>query len=324
MRNAIGIDIGSFSVKLIELEDKRGRYSLVRCGLNPVVNGDTRSALEQFISKGRLPSRRVNISISGSSAIVRYIEMPPMKKEELRSAIKFEASKYLPFDINDCIIDCAMLDRTSSGSQRVLLAAVKKNEVDRLLGLFKELGLEVNVIDIDSFALVNSFNRAMGKKDGNETCALINLGARFSNMNIIMKGDIYFTRDVLWGGMDITERIKSAMGINLDEAEALKQRPAEKRQDVVNVTAPVLERFTSQIRMSFDYFESQFGKVIEGLYISGGSSYLFNIVDFLKENLGVNVAMWNPFEGISILEKSEDLETWPAIFAVALGLALRS
>lgn len=324
MKKAVGIDIGNHSIKLIEVEDKKGQIELTKCSVRRVIGGNTKSALEDLISEAKLSLKRVNISLSGPSIIVRYIKMPPMSEQELKSAIKFEAEKYIPFNLKDSIVDCAMLDKSVSGSQRVLLVAAKKNEVDDLLRLFKDLGLEINIIDIDSFAFLNSFHRLEGGGDNEKhTYGLINMGARFSNMNIIMKGNVYFTRDVLWGGADITNRLRDAMGIGAQEAERLKEGPGEKREEIANIITPVLERLTSQVRMSFDYFESQFGRNVERLYISGGSSYLFNVVDFLKDNLGAETLLWNPLEGINISQPSKETEQLPALFAVAVGLALR-
>lgn len=324
MKRVAGIDIGNHSIKLIELEDRRGHLGLTAHAVSPITNGDVKSTLKELVALKKLSVKRVNVSLAGPSVIVRYIEMPPMKSEELKSAIKFEAEKYIPFSIKESIIDCAMLDKTSSGSQRVLLVATKKDGVGNLLGLFKEMGLEINAIDIDSFAFLNSFQRSTEKdKKDEDTYSLINIGARFSNMNILTKGNVYFTRDIIWGGADITDRIKGAMGISLEEAEMLKHKPAEKREDVVKLIMPALERLISQIRISFDYFESQFGKNIKRLYISGGTAYLFNIVDFLKDSLDIDTVMWNPFEGIKVLQPIEEIEKSPALFAVAVGLALR-
>lgn len=323
MRHSIGIDIGSHSIKAIELEDKKGRLDIVKCAIVRIRNGDAKEALKRMLSTTKLSSRRVNVSLSGPSVIVRYIEMPPMRHDELRSAIKFEAEKYIPFDISESVIDFASLGKTSSGSQRVLLVAAKKNEVTEILEFFKGAGLEISAIDIDSFAFLNAFQRAWMEKNGDAGYALLNAGEKFSNMNIVMKGNVYFTRDMLWGGSDITRRIKDMMGIDLDEAEALKRNPGEKREEVLGVIAPVLDKLVSQMRMSFDYFESQFGKGIEKLYVSGGSSYLFNIVDFLKDSLGVEVMMWDPFEGVKSSGLIEEIDKSPALFAVAMGLALR-
>jgi len=327
MKKAIGIDIGTYNIKLIELENKKGRPELTRLAINRIADNDIKTALKDLLSLAKSPLKRVNVSLSGPSVIVRYIEMPPMKKDELQSAIKFEAEKYIPFSIKDSNIDCAMLDKTSSGSHRVLLVAAKNDEVKKTLSLFKEAGLEVNAIDIDSFAFLNCFQRLKrgAREKADATYGLINIGARFSNMNIITKGNVYFTRDVLWGGDAVTTRISDAMGIKPQEAEALKHKPGEKRQDVVSVITPVLERLSSQVRMSFDYFESQFGANVEKLYISGGTAYLFNIVDFLKDNLGVDVVMWDPFEDISISASvtENEVRQAPALFAVAVGLALR-
>jgi type IV pilus assembly protein PilM len=325
MSKTAGIDIGKHSIKLIELEEKKGRIEVTKAAVRRIVDGDVKAALKGVISDSKLSLKRVNASLSGPSVIVRYIEMMPMKKEELASAIKFEAEKYIPFDMKDSIIDCAMLDKIPSSGQRVLLAAAKKNEINGLIGLFKEAGLEIGAVDIDSFALLNSFQRINCDHKDETACALVNIGARFSNVNIITKGNVYFTRDILWGGIDVTDRIKDAAGISLGAAESLKQDPAEKRNEVVNMITPVMERFISQMRMSFDYFESQFGKNPERLYISGGTAYLFNVVDFLKDNLGVETVMWDPFEGIKISDPiiSNEIQKTPAVFAVAVGLAMR-
>lgn len=325
MKKTAGIDIGKHSIKLVEIEDKKGHIEITKAATKRVINGDVKSALTEILSNTKPSVKRVNVSLSGPSVIVRYIEMPYMKKEELKSAIKFEAEKYIPFDIKDSIVDCAMLDKVSPSSQRVLLVAVKKDEVNNLLGLFKAVGFDIEAIDIDSFALLSSFQKANSENKDESTCALINMGARFSNMDIITKGNAYFTRDILWGGIDVTNRLKDATGLSFDDAEALKQKPAERRDEVAGIISSVLERFVSQIRMSLDYFESQFGKSVERLYISGGTAYLFNIVDFLKDNIGVDVLMWTPLKGIKISESvtGKEIEKLPAVFAVAVGLALR-
>ncbi len=321
MKKNAGIDIGSSAIKLIELEDKRGRLELTKCAISPIPDSDLKSGLKNLLSMAKLSSKKVNVSLSGPSVIVRYIDMPPMKEEELRSSIKFEAEKYLPFNIKDSIIDCTLLNKTAKGVNKVLLVAAKRSEVDNLMALFKKVGLEIGTIDIDSLAVLNSFHNAHPDEDS--TYALVNMGSRFTNMNIVTEGSVCFTRDMLWGGRDIANRIKDAMRIELKEAEALKKKPGEKRGDIIKVITPVLEKLASQIRMSLDYFESQFGKNVERLYLSGGTSYRVNIVDFLKDNLDTNTLMWNPFERISVVDNTEEAEGSPAIFAVAIGLALR-
>jgi len=325
MKKTIGIDIGSHSLKLIELEEQKGRIKLTKCAIKPLSKEGIELDFKKLISSAKPSHRSVNISLSGPSVVVRYIEMPPMKKDELRSAIKFEAEKYIPFKIDESIVDCAILDKASSGPQRVLLAATKKTDVGNLMGLLKKVGLDINIIDVDSFALMNAFHRLKTGIKEDSTYALLNIGAKFSNMNIAANKNAYFTRDLLWGGKDITKRIQDAMNISEEEAEALKHSPGDKRQEVVDVITPVLERFSSQIRLSFDYYESQSGKGVDKLYISGGSSYLFNMVDFLQDSLAVDILMWDPFQDISIADGARDkeIDAVPALFAVSMGLALR-
>ena len=301
MIRPLGIDIGSGSIKLIELQEKKGKLEILKCAINPVSGADIKSGLKDLLALSKPSARRVNISLSGPSVIVRYIEMPPMKKEELRSAMKFEGGKYIPFDINEAMLDCAILDKNPSGNaNRVLLVAARKGSVNTCMDTFKEAGLDIASIDVDTMAILNAFQRLESQAKQENIYAMINIGFRFSNMNIVAGAYPYFTRDLLWGGMDATNRIKESLGLSLDEAEALKRDPGERKTEVAAVLMPTLEKFISEIRMSFDYFETQFGKNIERLYISGGGAYLFNMQDFLKENLGIDVALWNPLEGLTI------------------------
>ena len=293
----VGIDIGSYSIKLIELQEKKGKFELLKCAANLVSGDDIKTCLKDLLSLSKLSSKRVSVSLSGPSVIVRYIEMPPMKREELMSAIKFEAEKYIPFDIKDAIVDCAVLDKSLSGNtNRILLVAAKKERVNRCMEMFKELGMDIFSIDVDTTAIFNAFQRTGLEAKQENVYAMVNIGAKFSNMNIVGKGQPYFTRDILWGGMDAG-----------------------------NLEAPVFEKFVSEIRVSFDYFETQFGKNVDRFYISGGGSYLLNMRDFLKENLGMDVILWNPFDGIKISDEanSKEVRDFPAQFAVAVGLALR-
>jgi type IV pilus assembly protein PilM len=326
MARAVGIDIGSHSIKLVEIQERKGQLELIKCATNLISGDDIKSSLNDLIALEKLLLKRVNISVSGPFVIVRYIDMPSMKKEELKSAIRFEAEKYIPFDIKEAIVDCAMLDNSHSGvSNRVLLVAAKRERLSYYTSIFKELGIEIEAIDVDTVAIFNAFQGVGLDKKQEYAYAILNIGAKFSNMNIVIKNCPCFTRDILCGGFDITNRIKDSFGIGFKEAEELKLNPGEKMQDISRIITPVLERLASEIRMSFDYFETQFGTNIERLYISGGSSYLFNIKDFLKDSLGMETLMWNPFEGIKLSETglSNSVENSSAQFAVAVGLALR-
>ncbi|MBU1912895.1 MAG: pilus assembly protein PilM [Candidatus Omnitrophica bacterium] len=326
MIRPVGIDIGTSSIKLIELQEKKAKLEILKCAINPILGEDIKASLKDLLALSKPSARRVNISLSGPSVIVRYIEMPPMKKEELRSAIKFEGGKYVPFDINEAILDCAILDKSPSGNaNRVLLVAARKDSVNTCMEIFKEAGLDIANIDADTVAILNAFQRLGIQTEQENIYAMINIGSRFSNMNITVGAYPYFTRDLLWGGSDITNRVKESLRLNPDETEVLKRNPGERKAELAAVLIPTLEKFISEIRMSFDYFETQFGKNIERLYISGGGAYLFNIQDFLKENLGMDVVLWNPLEGIKIPDESvcKDVKNSPGQFAVAMGLALR-
>ncbi|MFA4992154.1 MAG: type IV pilus assembly protein PilM [Candidatus Omnitrophota bacterium] len=326
MKRSAAIDVGSYSIKLIELEENKGQVEVIKAAVNPISEGNVNSSLRDLLALTKLSSKRVNVSLSGPAVIVRYIEMPPMKREELRSAIRFEAEKYLPFDVNDAVMDCTTLDKNvSTGASRVLLVAAKKDKINNYMSLFKEFGLDIDVIDVDSVAFLNAFQRSGAEKEEAATYALVNMGGKFSNMNIIANGYPYFTRDMLWGGMDVTAKLKESRSISMEDAEKIKRDPGDSKEDALAAVTPILEKLISEIRMSFDYFETQFGKNIERIHITGGSSYLFGITEFLRDNIGLDVRPWDPLSGIGVNEAvlDREIKDFPGQFAVAVGLALR-
>lgn len=330
MKTSIGLDIGSHSLKLIELAFEKQRPILTNFTMSNLDNRTLKEAILDLITNTKIAKGRVNLGIKGPSVIVRYIQMPKMKDEELKGAIGFEAEKYIPFNLDEVIIDYEILEKEPySNNMRVLLVAAKREHINNILELMKEVKLEVGIIDVDSFALINAFMNSgpnsEGMKEGKSTYALLNIGSKITNLNIISKRLVFFTRDIMWAGEEMTSRIKEKFNIGFKEAEALKIEPGEKAAQVKESLNYVLEKIIGEIRLSFDYFESQYEKNIERLFLSGGSSYLFNIIEALKEGLGLEVQRWDPFGGMRISKelRPDELKAIGSHFAVAVGLALR-
>ena len=164
----LGLDIGSNSVKGVELSRTGDRFSVTGYAQQEISGAGTlKDAIVAVLREGRFKSKQVVSSVSGRSVIVRYVTTPSMKPEELKSSMRFEADKYIPFDVNEVILDCAPLDDpTLSGKadMRVVLVAVKKEVVNEHVRILQDVGLFPYVIDVDCFALGNAFELA--SKDG--------------------------------------------------------------------------------------------------------------------------------------------------------------
>lgn len=293
---SIGLDIGSSHIKLVVLERKGKEKTLKKFSSAALAPGI--EALDTFVRAEGISGRPVNTSLSGQSVVMRFIDLPQMNKEELRSAIQFEAGELIPFPLEEMILDCAIIrEKIKDKKMQVAVAAVKKSAVHERLELLEKVGLTPKIIDLDCFCLANAFTHAYdaANADGSsggkvETIGLLNIGAQVTNLVILENGALKFSRDIAFGGREST-----------------------------------LGSLASEISSSVDYYENQIGLPIEKLYSSGGAGGLPGITDFISRHLNVRLCHFDVFSGIAIDSalNNEALKAAQGMFVVALGLALR-
>jgi Tfp pilus assembly PilM family ATPase len=176
----LGLDIGSHTVKAVEVARSGDRFAITGYGQSEIsAAGTLKDAISAVLREGRFKSKQVVSSVSGRSVIVRYINTPFMKQADLKTSMRFEADKYIPFDVNEVILDCVPLDdkpMAETGEMRVVLVAVKKQVVDEHVRLLQEAGLYPYVIDVDCFALGNSFELGSQLGGGLEAMAAAQSG----------------------------------------------------------------------------------------------------------------------------------------------------
>jgi len=327
----VGIDIGGFSIKLVELTfDKQDKPTLTNvgtCQLKGEGQSSVRDGLKELLNAAKISTNEVNISLSGPSVVVRYIQIPKMTDEELKGAIRFEAEKYIPFNINDVILDFQSLASSQEDAKKmcVLLVAAKKDLVESKIALLQEVGLAPKIIDIDSFCVVNSFIFSNPGIDKNKDTAILDIGSVFSEINIIRGNEPHFTRSIQIAGRDITSTISENLKLDIKSASEVKHNLQEGQDDVFEHMKPILFELVSEIRLSFSYYENQFGSAVDQVYITGGSAKLSRLPEFLTENLGVKTQRWDPLGPIMMGPnvKREVIENMRDQLATSVGLALR-
>ncbi len=244
--------------------------------------------------------------------------------------MKFEAHRHIPFAISEVILDSYILrPDLPDNKMLVLMAAVKKDFLNQRLRAIDTAGLRLNVVDIDSLALVNAFNFNYSKEDNlkNKTVALLNVGASFSNLNILETGVPVLSRDIQIAGNSITQKIADGLGLDFKSAEELKVNPGKEKPDkVLQAAESVLSNLAQEVRVSFDYYESQNASSVTKIFLSGGGSCFTGLKDTLANLLGIEVEYWNPLRQINI---SPDLDagkinSLSSQLAVVAGLGLRS
>jgi len=327
----VGLDIGTRLIKALELSSENGNPRITQLHFTeierPAADKNIAEALTTLSETFKPATTRVNISLSAPSAIVRFINMPKMKEEDLRNSLQFEAEKYIPFNMNEVFTDACILEaKADEASQmRVLLAAAKKDVVNARIEMLKQAGFSVAAIDVDSFACFNAFCNSTSVRDESRSVALLNIGYTRTNVVITRGNQPFFTRDIQIAAADVVKLISQAFQTGEADSDKLIFAPGEKESRVLDAARPVLNRLAEELRLSFGYYENQYGRSIDEIYLSGGAACVPGLTDFLEENFGTKPIAWNPFSkfetGPGIDE--ELLEEVGPRFGVCAGLAIR-
>ncbi len=285
-RFSVGLDIGTSAIKLIKLKSSKGILELCGFALEPI-ELDLELALKRIAES--CATKKVNLSISGSSTVIRYVNFPKMSADELKQALKFEAPNHIPFPVNEVNLDGYILkEDLPENKMLVLLAAVKKELINQRLKLIQGLGFQPHIIDIDSIALVNAFHHSQDdnlKKD--KTIILLNIGALMSNLNILEDGLPRLSRDIYIAGNTLTQKLREDFNLDFKSAEQLKLNPDKEGLDkVCSAAEAVVSNLANEIRISFDYYESQSASTVSKVFLSGGGSKFSPLKEMLANLLG--------------------------------------
>lgn len=324
-RFSVGLDIGTHSLKVVKLKFLKDAVELCDFYLEPT-QLDLGESLKKI--KQSYAIDLVNIGLCGPATVIRYVNFLKMNKDELKKALRFEAQKYIPFAINEINLDGFILkEELPDNKMLVLLAAVKKEFINQRIKPIEDAGLNVNIVDIDSLALVNAFNfRAQDNEGKLKAAALLNIGSSMTNLDILEGGLPCFSRDIHIAGNDFTQKIAESFGVDFKAAESLKINPdKESFNKVITAVEAALSSLANEIRTSFDFYESQSTFSVGKIFLSGGGSSFTGLKDRLANLLGIEVEYWNPLKRLTLSSKisRESLDTLSAQLAVAVGLALR-
>ncbi len=340
-KGLLGLDIGSSSIKAVELElgkksTKLTHFGMIQLPPEAIVDGafmDSASIVESIRSlvEGlKVKTKNVAVSIAGHSVIIRKINIAAMPESQLEESIKWEAEQYIPFDIEDVNLDFQILDEPAGPDQMtVLLVAAKKEMINDYTAVIEEAGLHPVIVDVDSFAIENAYNLNNESSD-DEVVALVNIGAGVMNVNILKGGTSAFTRDISIGGRQITEEIQKRLKMTYEEAEALKvgeNGPAAKNAEVEEVVRSTAEQLAAEVRRSLEFFAaSSSGEEIKKIFLSGGCAKIAILPNLISERIGTPIEIFNPFAKIDFnpdVYDREYIKQIAPLAAVGVGLALR-
>lgn len=346
-KKILGLDIGSFSLKLIELKPKKKgkevKYELVSLGYEPVpyqsiVEGSimdstaVADAISHVFYETKTKTNSISFGVSGSSVIVKRIEVQRLSPGEMHEHILWEARPHIPFTPEEVNVDYEIIESPDIHPDRVgvILAATKKEKLNDYLNVIAIANKNPEIVDLESFAILNSV-MANYEMYNDRSIAIINIGASITNVVIAKNGNPIFVRDIAFGGNQFTDLIQKELNLKYEKAESVKKgrqvegvSPAAVKP-VINL---IFNELKSEIKKTFEFYRSNTSEGrIDNILLSGGTSNLESIIDFFSQEFDIPVEIINPFNNIEINEKKFDLDfikEMAPVFNVSMGLALRA
>ncbi|HZI61011.1 MAG TPA: type IV pilus assembly protein PilM [Pyrinomonadaceae bacterium] len=341
-KNLVGLDIGSSSVKAVELGKKGASLQLLNLGFenlqtDTIVDGqimelnNVSNVIAHIFSEHQIRSNRVVAGVSGHSVIVKNIVLPQMSSEELQESFSWHAEEHIPFDIADVNLDYELTGK-SSETLHVLMAACKSDKIANVKQAIQLAGKQPVIIDVDAFALQNCYELNYQPRAG-EVVALLNIGAATMNINILNGSRSVFARDASVGGSQYTSLLQRELGLSFEQAEGVKRGmplpEGVEPKPIQPIIETVSETLALEMKKTVDFYRAtaQDGEgTIQKILIAGGGSKLPGLADFLGRRFDIPVEVFDPFRQIEVDERKFDPDYMREIvpeMAVAVGLALR-
>ena len=350
------IDFGARSIKVAKIHKTSDGYELDNYGVtlspegaiangeifNPIVVADV---LSELLNDSGIRDRKAIIAITGQKVIVREIVFPLMDDKELMAGVMWEAPKYIPYDLDESIIDAEKVEefeeKDGNKMMKILLVAAPKTTIKPYMEVLKKARILPKIVDVVSSANIRAFeNHLSDKKEEEEESSIIDIilsiGASNTILTLVGKGNLKFTRDILVGGNDITKAIAKSLNISFDEAEKLKRETKivlgpeaeeEKKIESEKIIVKILNQITKEVRKSLSYYKTQSQKVkYNKMILSGGCANIDNIKGLLSEQFEIPVIIGDPLERLKIDERAFDLKRikkMKDVLATVIGLAMR-
>lgn len=350
---AIGIDIGTSSIKVVQIKKKSGRAVLETYGslaLGPyaeveagkVTNLTTQKvaeALAEVLTASGTSTKSSGIAIPSQSSLVFILELPPQLKEsDLPNIVPTEARKYIPVPIGEVSIDYFLLPKKQKSFEeennpdapkmeeeknQVLVVAIQNEAVSKYQEVSKACGLDVGFFELEIFSSVRAnFEHELSP------VLVLDFGASKVKLSIIEFGSVKSFHTVARGSHDISQSISQSLGIPFKDGEEMKkefglfENPSQPK--LPEIIKSHLQYIFSETNGVLLEYEKKSGKTISKVILSGGGSMMKGFIEVASNNFTVPVEMANPFSKVhapAFLEKV--LKASGPEFAVAIGLALR-
>lgn len=336
----VAVDIGTSSIKIVEVDWADQEPVLTHFSVIPtppdifqnnviVKSEEIGGLIAGVFEQEKLSEKRVVISMPTPSAFTKRIKMSKMSLAELDSNVRMEAANFIPHSIDAVHLDYHILGESGRNQLEVLVVAVKNEVVSSFLDSCAFAGLESAVAEVDCFALQNAFE-ALEPELIEKTVALINVGQRYSTVNICKGGNTLFTGDISTGGKSFTDTLVDVFSVSPTEAEAEKRDQWSLKSDK-DATKEALERQAETVaaefnrQLSFYWSASGSEEGIDQIILTGGGAQIHGLAEELKEKTGVATKFFDPLGKIKLGNNITEgaIKPFKNQLSIAIGMSLR-
>ncbi len=337
----LAVDIGSSSIKALELDiSDPSRPKLKTAAIAPLPSGVlsnnavskpevVANTLRTLLETNEITSKKVAFALPGPAVFTKKVSLSNSKLEALLENIQFEAANYIPHKIEAVHLDYQIFPSSNPGSSDLLLVAVKNEIVLSFLEALEQAGLEPAIADVDYFAVENAFELSYPQMRS-QTVALLDVGSRFSGVNILQNGSSLFTGDIGVGGRLYTDALCEALNMQIKQAEEAKLGKIPDGFDEALI-AETIERTTEHVaseihrQIGFFWNAANTDKQLEVIYLCGGGAELSGFTEELRSKTGIPVERIDPFKGVDTSSgfDAEFLREIGSQMVTCVGLGLR-
>lgn len=344
-KSYLGVDIGTTSIKLVELKKAQGLPELINYAflesyghlerLNNAIqtsalkmlDRETTELLKILLKRGEAKTRDAVASIPEFSAFITLLELPVMPEGETTKAMQFQAKQYIPLPISAVTIDWLKVgekqDAKGNTIQQILLVSVPNEQIQKYKNIFRAAGLNLIALEVEGLSLA----RALTAGD-DKTSLIIDIGSRSTCIAVAKNGLLKFSGQTDFAGGSLTQTISAGLNIRVRRAEDLKKQKGLKgtggEYELSTLMLPILDVIISEARRVKNNFEKGYGERVERVILAGGGANLLGIAPYVQEQLGLPTTKANPFSKARYASEAEPFinELGPA-FSVAMGLGIR-
>lgn len=333
--NFFGLDIGAGSIRVVQLKGGSSKFVLGSFGganVPPgIIQSDSKLDLQklakeinELIKKTQIDTRNVVSAIPGTSVFNAVVTLPPMNQADLANAIKYQAEQNIPLKLDEVKYDWQVIRQNPTTKEvTVMIIAAAKSKLDHFMELFEMADLNVLALETATVAMARSL-----ATPNDPLVMLLDIGSTTTEIAVVENGILTQTRSFPLGGFAITRSVAQNLGLEMDQAELFKQKfglSQDKLEgQVYKVIEPLLRNILDEAIRSMKFYQEKNGRTITRVVLTGGSSRLPLLSEYIKTYMGVEVLFGNPWSKISYQSSvSDQLNNAAPEFATAIGLAMR-